>query len=97
MNDYLNEWSNGQRFYPEGVIPDVVIDPLPRYLTSGSLSVGGVYKAVLGTAFDRDHVLLFSLAPTNTGEGEPKATSRIALSGDKNQMFFVSHSRLRPT
>jgi hypothetical protein len=62
----------------------VVIHPLSRYLDSGSLSLGGIYKAVFGTTFKRDHMLLFSLAPTNIGEGEPKATPSIAPSGDKD-------------
>jgi hypothetical protein len=50
----------------EVAIRDMVIHPFTRYLDGGSLSLGGVYKAVFGTAFDRDHVPLFSLAPTNT-------------------------------
>jgi hypothetical protein len=62
----------------------MAIYPLSRYFDSGRLSLGGVYKAVLGTTFNRDHVLLFSLAPTNIGEGEPKATPSIAPGGNKN-------------
>jgi hypothetical protein len=80
-----------------GASLDVVIYPLARYLDSGSLSLGGIQKVVLGTTFDRDQVFLFSLAPTNIGEGEPKATPSIVPNGDKDLMLFVIHSKLRAT
>jgi hypothetical protein len=70
------------------------IDPLARYLDSRICSFRGMYKAVFGTTFNGDHVLLFSLVPTNTGERKPKAIPGIAPNVDKDQMFFVSHSKL---
>jgi len=75
----------------------VVIHPLTRYFDGGSLSLGGIQESVVGTTFNRDQVFLFSLAPTNIGEWEPKATPSIAPNGDKDLMLFVSHSKLPAT
>jgi hypothetical protein len=66
------------------------------YLESRFFRFRGVHKAVLGTTFNRDNLLLSSLVPTNTGERKPEAIPGIAPNVDKDQMFFVSHSSRRP-
>ena len=96
INDDLAAVAKMTEILAEVAILDMGIHPLARYLSSGIFRLADIYKTVLGTAFNRDHVLLFSVAPTDIREGKPKATSGIALSGDKDQMFLVSHSRLHP-
>ena len=76
------------------LIPKAVMNP--RGL-SGKLNspLRRPHKAVLRTTFNQNHLLSF-LTPTNTGERKPEAISRIASNVDKDQMFFVSHTRAIP-
>lgn len=93
INDNLEAVAKMTELLAKVVILNMGIHPLARYLDSRIFSFRGAYKAVLGTTFNGDHVLLFSLVPTNTGERKPKAIPGIAPNVDKDQMFFVSHSR----
>lgn len=77
-------------------IPEAVINPLAGDLESRIFSFRGVHKTVLRTTFNRDHLPLSFLVPTNTGERKPEAVPGIASKVDKDQMFFVSHSSAIP-
>ena len=97
INDNLEAVAKMTELLAEVVILNMGIHPLARYLDSRIFSFRGAYKAVLGTTFNGNHVLLFSLVPTNTGERKPKAIPGIAPNVDKDHMFFVSHSRFDST
>ena len=75
-------------------IPEAVINPFAGDLESRIFSFRGVHKAILRMTFNRDHLLLSFLVPTNTGERKPEAVPGIASNVDKDQMFFVSHLRV---
>jgi hypothetical protein len=77
-------------------ILEAVINPFAGDLESRIFSFRGVHKAILRMTFNRDHLLLSFLVPTNTGERKPEAVPDIASNVDKDQMFFVSHSRTIP-
>jgi hypothetical protein len=84
MSDDLDTIVKMREILARGAILDMGIHPVACYLDSGGLSLGGIYKAVVGTTFNRHQMLLCSFRPTNSGEGEPEATARIAPTGDKD-------------